>query len=204
MKKKESDSVQVEILDSWLAGKKGEEKYDPEDIQFYVDELELEDWQALRELWNERDEKWQKRFIKVLEFVWDDYLVGIDLAKSEQKRWDEGSDEVKDQMEVQYERSGNWDAVPPVFDIRILLRKMRQSKYKSVANEAEEALRRLGEQSYNERKTFMKTIILIVLGIAVLYWLLNLHVWSHPFKRGIYKESTIERIIRIVTGRIDD
>lgn len=50
----------------------------------------------------------------------------------------------------------------------------------------------------------MLTTIIILVALVLFFWLLNLHIWSQQLKGGVYRESTLERIIRIVTGRIDD
>lgn len=47
-------------------------------------------------------------------------------------------------------------------------------------------------------------IIYSILGVIMLLLLLNVHVWPQQLKGGVYKESTIEKMVRIMTGRIDD
>jgi sensor domain CHASE-containing protein len=47
-------------------------------------------------------------------------------------------------------------------------------------------------------------IFLLIICVVVILLLMSVHIWPHQLKSGVYKENTFERIIRIITGRIDD
>ncbi len=49
-----------------------------------------------------------------------------------------------------------------------------------------------------------KIILLIVGGVITIIWLLNIPIWSHRVKNGVFKESTYEKVRDLFTGRITD
>lgn len=108
--------------------------------------MSKEDWDVMRKVWPKESEEYQSRLVNVLESIYHEYLDSKSVENLEDKRWYDGSNEVKHQMEIDYERGG-WGTETPQFDVRTILKEMQASKYEKVSMMAKEALGKLRKQS---------------------------------------------------------